>query len=140
MGAGFISIVAIWTRGLRKINIEKLVRLPLSVIESGSTVTFPDCDPVKPMFSYTVYVPGLRSTDVEPGAVMALARELFGATAEARVLGIRGYAFDDFGEGLSDRARANLAAAVDFLAGAIRGGHLATAATAGGSGASWSEG
>ena len=80
------------------------------------------------------------SHHLEPAAVMTLARDLFGAAVPGYVLGIRGYGFDDFGEGLSDRARANLAAAVDFLAGAIRDGHLATAVKAGGSGASWSGG
>lgn len=52
---------------------------------------------------------------VAPEAVLALAHELFGGKPEAYVLGIRGYAFDEFGESLSERARANLAAALEFL-------------------------
>ncbi len=52
---------------------------------------------------------------VEPEGVLALARELFGAEPDAYVLGIRGYAFDEFGESLSEGARANLAAALEFL-------------------------
>ena len=44
-----------------------------------------------------------------PGAVLALSRDLFQAEPEAWLLGIRGYEFDEFGERLSDRARANLA-------------------------------
>jgi len=57
---------------------------------------------------------------VEPGGVLALAGELFGATTEAYVLGIRGYVFDDFGETLSERARANLAAALEFIQRVLR--------------------
>jgi hypothetical protein len=47
--------------------------------------------------------------------VLALAREHFGARTEGYLLGIRGAAFDGFGEGLSPRAARNLAAAVDFI-------------------------
>jgi hydrogenase maturation protease len=56
---------------------------------------------------------------VAPGAVLALSRDLFHAEPEAWLLGIRGYEFDDFGEGLSDGARANLEQAVTFLRLAI---------------------
>lgn len=47
--------------------------------------------------------------------VLALAHELFQATPEAFGLGIRGYTFDEFGEGLSARAQDNLAAALEFF-------------------------
>ena len=59
---------------------------------------------------------------VEPGAVMALARELFGACAAGFVLGIRGYHFGEFHEGLSDHAARNLAAALEFLEPLLRSG------------------
>ena len=52
---------------------------------------------------------------VTPAAVLSLARDLFEAEPEAWIVGIRGYAFDEFGETLTDGARANLAAAVGFL-------------------------
>jgi hydrogenase maturation protease len=52
---------------------------------------------------------------LSPAGVLALARELFGATCRGYVLGIRGYHFDEFGEELSWPARANLAAAVKFV-------------------------
>ena len=55
------------------------------------------------------------SHSITPGGVLALAQELFGATTRAYVLGIRGYHFDEFGERLSARARANLDAALEFL-------------------------
>ena len=49
---------------------------------------------------------------VSPQALLAMGRDCFGAEVEGYSLGIRGYDFDDLGEGLSRRARANLAAAL----------------------------
>ena len=57
---------------------------------------------------------------VAPAAILGLARDLFNATTVGYILGIRGYDFDDFGEGLSPRARGNLAAAVAFLESALQ--------------------
>ncbi|MFH1732530.1 MAG: hydrogenase maturation protease [Planctomycetota bacterium] len=56
---------------------------------------------------------------VEPRAVLALAKDLFGAEPECYIMGIRGYEFNEFGEELSENARANLAAAVSYLERAI---------------------
>lgn len=64
--------------------------------------------------------PGFSSHSVEPGEVLALAETLFGARPEAYVLGIRGYAFNEFGEGLSERARGNLEAASEFMERVLR--------------------
>jgi hydrogenase maturation protease len=63
---------------------------------------------------------GFTSHSVSPGRLLALSRDLFGAEPEAWLLGIRGYDFDSFGEGLSTRAAANLAAAADFVRDAVR--------------------
>jgi len=52
---------------------------------------------------------------VSPAAVVGLARDMFGGRPTAYVLGIRGYAFNEFGERLSPGAAANLGAAVDFM-------------------------
>lgn len=52
---------------------------------------------------------------VAPAALLALAGDALGGTAEAFALGIRGYQFDGFGEGLSPQARDNLNAALAFL-------------------------
>jgi hydrogenase maturation protease len=71
--------------------------------------------------------PGFSSHSVEPGEVLALARDLFGARVEAYALGIRGYEFNEFGERLSDRATQNLAAAVAFLTEVLRTGRFAEA-------------
>ena len=57
---------------------------------------------------------------VRPEAVLALARDLFGAEPEAWMLGIQGYEFDSFGEGLSPGARANLNAATEFVEESLR--------------------
>lgn len=56
---------------------------------------------------------------LSPQAVLALAVDLMESRAEAYLLGIRGYEFNEFGEGLSVGARANLEAAVGFLRRAI---------------------
>jgi hydrogenase maturation protease len=64
------------------------------------------------------------SHSVEPGAVMALAEELFGCLAKCFILGIRGYEFNEFGERLSEKARANLLAAVGFIENKIRTGNF----------------
>jgi hydrogenase maturation protease len=63
--------------------------------------------------------PGFTSHSIPPGLVLRLSRELFGAAPEAWLMGIRGYDFDEFGEGLSAGATANLAAAVEFVREAI---------------------
>ncbi len=57
---------------------------------------------------------------VEPGAVLRLAKEMFDAEPEAYLMGIRGYVFNEFGEELSEGAKANLAEAVGYLERAIR--------------------
>jgi hydrogenase maturation protease len=62
---------------------------------------------------------GFSSHALEPAAVLALARDLFGARTRGYVLGIRGYEFNEFGERLSAGARANLAGAASFLYQAI---------------------
>ena len=68
---------------------------------------------------------GIGSHSVEPAEVLALSQTLFNRLPEAYVLGIRGYAFNEFGEGLSDRARANLEKAATFIDRVIRDGRFA---------------
>ena len=64
---------------------------------------------------------------VSPNAILTMSRELFDAEPEGWLLGIRGYEFSDFGEGLSDRARRNLRQAVDFVSSALRTGNFQSA-------------
>jgi hydrogenase maturation protease len=59
------------------------------------------------------------SHSVEPAEVMALAESLFDSKAKGFVLGIRGYKFNSFSEGLTDKAKANLQKAVDFVEGLL---------------------
>lgn len=60
------------------------------------------------------------SHGIEPPALLALTRELFGRAPEAWLLAIRGYEFDGFDETLSGRAAANLAAALEFIEPVLR--------------------
>ena len=62
------------------------------------------------------------SHSVTPQALLALSRDLFGSVPETWLMGIRGYEFDEFGEGLSPRAGANLAAATTFVRAALDAG------------------
>lgn len=62
---------------------------------------------------------GFTSHSISPGQLLALGRDLFSAEPEAWLMGIRGYDFDRFGEGLSPGAQANLALAVDFARDAL---------------------
>lgn len=71
---------------------------------------------------------GFSSHGCEPGQVMALAHELFKADTKGYILGIRGYEFNEFRESLSDRARANLVAATEFLVEVLRGRNFEAAA------------
>jgi hydrogenase maturation protease len=79
---------------------------------------------------------GFSSHSVEPAAVLALARDLFGARTRGYALGIRGYRFNEFGERLSEQAEANLAAAVRFLVPVLRDGGFDAAVRAAGVGGS----
>jgi hydrogenase maturation protease len=54
-----------------------------------------------------------------PEAVLAIAARLYGKTPDARLLAIRGYRWT-LGEGLSAKAEANLALALDFLEGFLK--------------------
>ena len=60
------------------------------------------------------------SHSLEPAAVLAMARELFGAEPEGYLLGIRGYRFDELNESLTEKAKTNLALALAFLQSAFK--------------------
>ena len=76
------------------------------------------------VFSFGRIEPEVRSSfsshSVSPGALLGLAEELFGAKTNGYLLGIRGYAFDAFGEWLSPASARNLAAAVAFIEPVLR--------------------
>lgn len=56
---------------------------------------------------------------LSPGAVLAIAAELYGRAPEAWILAIRGHRWT-IGEGLSAQAEANLALALEFLEQRLR--------------------
>ena len=98
-----------------------------AAIAEHETVIFIDASlNGKEPFSFTRLEPKIkerfRSHSVEPASLFGLAKELFHATTEAYVLGIRGYSFEMFQEGLTDRALKNLNEALDFLIPALRSG------------------
>ena len=64
---------------------------------------------------------------IEPGSVLELAYELFGAKTPGYSLGIRGYEFDNFGEKLSPQAERNLNAAVEFTLELLNSGEFEAA-------------
>jgi hydrogenase maturation protease len=64
--------------------------------------------------------PSWTTHALAPAAVLALARDVFGATPPAYLLGVRGHVFDVFREELSARAQDNLAAALAWLEPRLR--------------------
>jgi len=67
---------------------------------------------------------GFTTHSLQPAAVLGLARYLFGARTKGYVLAVRGHRFNEFAESLSTEARANLAAAVQFIEQVIRNGRF----------------
>ena len=64
----------------------------------------------------------LSSHSVSPAAVLYFAENMFRSRAKAYVLGIRGYEFNGFEEGLSERAQNNLEDAFVFIEDIIKSG------------------
>ncbi|MBT8042142.1 MAG: hydrogenase maturation protease [Pontiella sp.] len=64
---------------------------------------------------------GFSSHSITAESLLGLSEKLFGAAPKAYAMAMRGYAFNDFGEQLTDQARANLDAAVDYLVGWVNG-------------------
>ena len=72
--------------------------------------------PVLPSADLTTFA----SHDVRPELIVGLCRRVYGRSPDARLIGIRGYAFG-FDEGLSARAQANLEAALAYIRAVLRG-------------------
>lgn len=58
---------------------------------------------------------GFSSHSITAGSLLGLAGELFGETPMAYSMAIRGYDFNEFGEYLSVRAKANMEKALSFF-------------------------
>jgi hydrogenase maturation protease len=89
------------------------------VVFADADVSCPDPFELRRVDEMSGPYPGL-SHSVAPGAVIAMAREHFSASPLGFVLAIRGHEFDDYGEGLSERARENLARAIEFIEPVLR--------------------
>ena len=59
--------------------------------------------------------PPVFSHSLDPSRVMGLVDSLFGKKREGYLLGIRGYDFTMFTEGLTERAQLNMKKAMDFI-------------------------
>lgn len=64
------------------------------------------------------------SHSLDPAGVLGVAQDLFHVSVPGWLVAIPGYAFNEFGEGLSPRAQANLTAALEFLVPLLRSGDL----------------
>lgn len=89
-------------------------------VANHQVVIFADADSSGPEpFSFRAIEPraylSFSSHSLDPAAVLALANDLFGARPEGYLFGIRGYEFDELREALTEKARANMERAVDFL-------------------------
>lgn len=66
----------------------------------------------------------IGSHSISPEAVLFFAEKLFHSRARAYVLGIRGYEFNGYSEGLSERAGKNLEEAFQFVAKLVQSGNF----------------
>jgi hydrogenase maturation protease len=122
-GLGPALAEAVTARNLRGVSVEQNYQLMVedaAQVAEHDLVVFADahrsCEP--PFMLAEVEPdpePSFSTHSVSPGAVLSLAREHFGATTKAYILGIRGYDLESFEEGLTDQARANLDQAIEFI-------------------------
>jgi hydrogenase maturation protease len=127
-GLGPALAEALAARGIPGLRVESDYQLTIedaADVAGCDVVVFADAALSGPEpFSFRPVEPrravGFSSHSVTPEAVLALARDLFGAAARGYVLAVRGYRFDEFGELLSRRAEGNLAAALRFLEARLR--------------------
>ncbi len=122
-GLGPAIADALAERGISGLTVESDYQLTVedaADVAGRDVVVFADacvCGPEP--FTFRPVEPGralsFSSHSITPAAVLALARDLFGAETRGYVLGVRGYRFDEFDERLSERARANLGEALRFL-------------------------
>ena len=103
-------------------------------VAEHDVVVFADADAVGPEpYSFKPIGPatgdvGFSTHGAEPGGVLALAERVFEKRTEAYVFGIRGYEFELSME-MTEKAKANLARALEFIEPLLRGqGSFAEAA------------
>ena len=138
-GLGPALAVAIARLDLPGVTVDSDYQLTVedaAAIADHEVVIFADADAAGPEpFSFRPIEPrrgdGFTTHSIEPAAVLALARDLFNASARGYILGIRGYEFNEFGEALSEKARANLRSALDFIEPRLRGRDFGPSAAGG---------
>jgi hydrogenase maturation protease len=122
-GLGPALAEAVEKLGLEGVTVESDYQLTVEdavAVAQHDVVLFADADTAGPgpffFRPLTATAPaGFSSHSVEPPEVLGLAETLFARKPEAWLLGIRGYEFGHFDEGLTAPARANLAAALNFI-------------------------
>ena len=111
-------------KGLEKLTIETNYQLNVedaAQIAEVDVVVFADASTdAEPPFTFSPVVAeegglSFSSHSVSAPQLMGMVRDLFHAEPKAYMLAIRGYDFNEFGETLSEQAKANLDQAVDFL-------------------------
>lgn len=131
-GLGPALVAALERRGLERVTTDSDYQLTVEdaaeVAEHDVTI-FVDADVDGPEpFWFDEIEPdgslGFSSHSVSPQKLLDMSRGLLGKAAKGYILGIRGYEFNEFGERLSEGARRNLGAALDFIEEAVRDGHL----------------
>jgi hydrogenase maturation protease len=126
-GLGPAAADALAAEGLPDVTVDANYQLSVedaAAVAAHDVVVFVDADTSGPEPFWFDRLQPRRETSfsthsVSPQAVLALAEDLLGGRAEGYVMGIRGYEFNGFGEGLSARAATNLAAAIAFLREAL---------------------
>ncbi len=137
-GLGPAFAEAVQHLNLPEVTVESDYQLNVedaAAIAAHDVAVLVDADASGPApFAFRVIEPkselSVSTHSAEPGAVVALARDLFHGRAEAYILGIRGYVFDHFVETLTEQAAANLRAALDWFVPVLRARAFAQAAGA----------
>lgn len=126
-GLGPAVVAALEPLGLEGVDFDadyQLLVEDAAALAEHDVVLFVDADTSGPEPFYIRRlepdrVMGFSTHSVKPGALLALAQELFQAKTEAFVVGVRGYEFNEYEERLSEPAQANLAAVVEYLTTAL---------------------
>lgn len=126
-GLGPAVADAVGARALPGVTVETDYQLGLEDAEAiarHDAVVFVDATTTGPSpFAFTRVGPaaglGFTTHSLSPGTLLALSQSCFGTHVPGWLLAVRGHDFDDFGEALSPRARANLQAATEFLVSAL---------------------
>jgi len=126
-GLGPAVVEALEPLGLEGVTLDSNYQLSVedaAVVAAHDAVVFVDADATGPEpFWFGAIEPAndvsFSTHSVRPEAVLALARDALGGAAAGYILGVRGYAFDEFGEELTAGARRNMDAALAFLGTAL---------------------